>query len=320
MSSRAITHWLLMEHKTEVDLPFTVGSTAGFLTRLQFLAAQPHRKRDKHACKQVLENHTFSMNYKCTLEFFFSNIWQSVLISLVEGKKDYFHRDRRWTMLCWRQNSFNRNGNVLPLSDHVQFEMHSLGGNLSCSAFLFPPFLSFWLLLITRWDAERGLFRAWQKGNSMNLMSLFDLSGSAHILMHKHTHAHTLESTFISSNPFHGAAGARACPSMYWAEVREIPQTGCEHIRGLMEINRHTLICGYLSFSNASAVFYLLRFHVVALWEEKQESHANFTERHKSASHDSCITSPKLLHHGLSSTWMCLLVCPVSMRGFVVFY
>lgn len=166
-------------------------------------------------------------------------------------------------MLCWRQNSFNRNGNVLPLSDHVQFEMHSLGGNLSCSAFLFPPFLSFWLLLIIRWDAERGLFRAWQKGNSMNLMSLFDLSGRAHILMHKHTH--TLESTFISSNPFHGAAGARACPSMYWAEVREIPQTGCEHIRGLMEINRHALICGYLSFSNVSSVFYLLRIHVVCI-------------------------------------------------------
>lgn len=57
-------------------------------------------------------------------------------------------------LLCWRENSCNRNGNVLPLSDHVQFEMHSPGGNLSWRTFPFPSRLSLWLLLITQRDAE----------------------------------------------------------------------------------------------------------------------------------------------------------------------
>jgi len=37
----------------------------------------------------------------------------------------------------------NRNGNVLPVSDRVQVEIHSLGGNLSHGGFQFPSSLSF---------------------------------------------------------------------------------------------------------------------------------------------------------------------------------
>lgn len=114
--------------------------------------------------------------------FFFTKLWQSILFN-GKKKKKIISTETDDGLLCWRQNSCNRNGNVLPLSDHVRFEMHSLGGNLSYSAFLFPSSLSFWLLLITQWDAERRLFRAWQKSNSMNLMSLSDLSDPTHILI-----------------------------------------------------------------------------------------------------------------------------------------
>lgn len=148
-----------MEHKTEVDLPFTVGSTAS-LTRMLFLAAQRHRERHKHACKQVVENHTFSMNYKCTPYFFFLKCMTKRPYFTGGGEKKIISTETDDGLLCWRQNSCNRNGNVLPPSDHVRFEMHSAGGNLSYRAFLFPSSLSLWQLLITRWDAERGLFRA----------------------------------------------------------------------------------------------------------------------------------------------------------------
>jgi len=30
-------------------------------------------------------------------------------------------------------------------------------------------------------------------------------------------------------------------PQMYWAEVRKILWTGCQHITGITEISRHTL-------------------------------------------------------------------------------
>lgn len=70
-----------------------------------------------------------------------------------EKKKKIISAETDDGLLCLRQNRRNRNGNVLPLSDHVQFEMHSHGGNLSYRAFLFPPSLSLWLLLITWWDA-----------------------------------------------------------------------------------------------------------------------------------------------------------------------
>lgn len=131
------------------------------------------------------------MNYKCTLDFFFPQIYDKVPLFYWWRKKKNISTEMDDRLLCWRQNSCNRNGNVLPLSDHVRFEMHSPGGNLSYRAFLFPSSLSLWSLLITRWDAESGLFRAWQKSNSMNLMSLFDLSDPAHMLMHTHMHTHS---------------------------------------------------------------------------------------------------------------------------------
>lgn len=115
--------------------------------------------------------------------FFLQSFDKASFLMVKKKKKKIISTEMDDGLLCWRQNSCNRNGNVLPLSDHIHFEMHSLGGNLSYSAFLFPSSLSFWLLLITQWDAERRLFRAWQKSNSMNLMSLSDLSDPTHILI-----------------------------------------------------------------------------------------------------------------------------------------
>lgn len=84
-------------------------------------------------------------------------------------------------LLCWRQNSCNRNGNVLPLSDHVRFwDAFSRVAIWVTGLSYFPPLCLCWLLLITQWDAESGLFRAWQKSNLMNLMRLFDLSDPPH--------------------------------------------------------------------------------------------------------------------------------------------
>lgn len=84
-------------------------------------------------------------------------------------------------LLCWRQNSCNRNGNVLPLSDHVRFwDAFSRVAIWVTGLSYFPPLCLCWLPLITQWDAESGLFRAWQKSNLMNLMRLFDLSDPPH--------------------------------------------------------------------------------------------------------------------------------------------
>lgn len=66
-----------MEHKTEVDLPFTVGSTTASLTQMQSLAAETERKT------QTCTN-TFSMNSNAY--FFFFQIYYSVFIFLVENK------------------------------------------------------------------------------------------------------------------------------------------------------------------------------------------------------------------------------------------
>lgn len=135
--------------------------------------------------------------------------------------------------LCLRENSCNRNGNVLPLSDHVQFEMHSLGGNLSYRTFLFPC-LSLLLLLITQWDAEKD-FRAWQKSNSMNLMSLSDLldpeCARTHARAHTHTNIHTARQAYLCPNPFHDAVGLK------WILVCNGQKSGKypEHIIGLLE-------------------------------------------------------------------------------------
>lgn len=139
MSNRAITHWLLMEHKTEVDLPFTVGSTTAslWLKCYYWQHRETHTERHKHACKQVLENHIFSMNYKCTPSFFLpSNQWQNGLILPVEGKKKRLF-PRRWTMDCYA-------GGKIAVIEMVMsslylitfgFEMHSPGWQFELQGF-----------------------------------------------------------------------------------------------------------------------------------------------------------------------------------------
>lgn len=124
-----------MEHKTEVDLPFTVGSTA---TSSPIFLADTERDTHKYSRKQVLGNRTFSMNSKRTLYFFYLFIFLGqinnkapLILPVKKKKKKIISVEMDDGLLCWRENSCNRNGNVLPLSDHVQFEMHSPGGNLS---------------------------------------------------------------------------------------------------------------------------------------------------------------------------------------------
>lgn len=89
-----------MEHKTEVDLPFTVGSTA---TSSPIFLADTERDTHKYARKQVLGNRTFSMNSKRTLYFFFlgqiNNKAPLILPVKKRKKKDYFRGDGRRTAL-----------------------------------------------------------------------------------------------------------------------------------------------------------------------------------------------------------------------------
>lgn len=92
-----------MEHKTEVDLPFTVGSTA---TSSPIFLADTERDTHKYARKQVLGNRTFSMNSKRTLYFYFfiffgSNQQQSApyFTGEEEEKKRLF--PWRWTTDCF---------------------------------------------------------------------------------------------------------------------------------------------------------------------------------------------------------------------------
>lgn len=124
------------------------------------------------------------MNYKCTPDFPLFFFFFGFQIN-DEAPLFYWRRKKKiistemddGLAFSWKRNSCNRNGNVLPsIWSRSGVEMHSQGGNLSYRAFLFPSSLSLWPLLITRRDAERGLFGAWQKSESMNLMSLLILS------------------------------------------------------------------------------------------------------------------------------------------------
>lgn len=75
----------------------------------------------------------------------------------------------------------------------------------------------------------------------MNLMPRFDLPDPTNMLMHAHKQLSHRRAHFLS-NPCYGAVGAGVSPSIYWAEVWEIPWTSCEDMRGLTEINRHILM------------------------------------------------------------------------------
>lgn len=88
MSTRAITHWLLMEHKTEVDLPFTVGSTAASLTH-----SLPQKQKQTTSWK----SHIF-YELEMYFIFFFTKLWQSILFN---GKKKRRLFPQRRTMDCF---------------------------------------------------------------------------------------------------------------------------------------------------------------------------------------------------------------------------
>lgn len=105
MSTSAITHWLLMEHKTEVDLPFTAGSTTASLTQTLFLA-DTHRETERDTKthqKQVLQNHTFPMNYKCSPDLFcfFQINDKAPLFYQWRKKKKKRLFPQRWTTDCF---------------------------------------------------------------------------------------------------------------------------------------------------------------------------------------------------------------------------
>lgn len=272
MSTRAITHWLLMEHKTEVDLPFTAGFTT--TSSAVFLAStQRPSHTNIHTNKKVLGNGTFSMNYKFT--FFFKSITKRPYFTTGKKKK-IISVEMDGGLLCWRENSSNRNGNVPPsiwsgsvwdVFSRWQFELEDF------PIFFLSVFVAASNNTVGCWG---GLFRAWQKSNSMNLMPLFDLPDPTNMLMHAHKQLSHRRAHFLS-NPCHGAVGAGVSPSIYWAEVREIPRTSCEDMRGLTDKQTHSYCM------NEPFHFFLLlliqsNYPAIVLSGEIQEVHASSTE------------------------------------------